>query len=387
MQSIFKRLSVFYNVRRCLLIDKLVQQTIKKSNSKDACLLIRPDAIGDYLLFRNLLPFYYEYAQSKGCELHIVGNQAWKPLAEAWDSKHFDVFYPINRKHFYRDSLYRFNFLKQIANHNYKETWAPVYSRLMLYDDAILNCSRARKKIGLEGDTENTIPKEKALTDKYYSQQIDNGTKYLFEFERNKYFLEQLTGKKIKVNLNLPKQEKPLISGKYLLLFPGAGDYHKLWPIKKYAALVSKFLNSYPDFKLYISGGSHERDLGRQLCQLLSLQHQKRTSLIFGDYPLYQVPNLIQYSQLLLCNDSMSAHIGALSKTPTLCFCTGQHYGRFMPYPKEQADNIYCVFPPEILKVTEEERYVAFRKAFGHSIESISVSQALKGLEELGFFL
>ncbi|MBR4612166.1 MAG: hypothetical protein IKO40_05560, partial [Kiritimatiellae bacterium] len=49
-------------------------------------LIIRLDAIGDYILFRNVLRFIRRSAAYRDTHLTVLGNPAWRGLAEAFDA-------------------------------------------------------------------------------------------------------------------------------------------------------------------------------------------------------------------------------------------------------------------------------------------------------------
>jgi len=375
-----ERLQVAYYVRRCHAVDALVQQ-ISVPTRKPCLLLIRPDAIGDYLLFRNMLPAYQRYAQKKGLELHLLGNVLWKPLAEAWDSQYVDKFIFLDRKKLYFNTKYRYNLLKKLRKEGYSEAIAPVYSRLMLYDDALLRATGAIEKIGLEGNAENTIPKEKIITDTYYTKRFPNGEKYLFEFLRNRHFAEQLTGENLSnLRPHLPQPERTLegLPTRYLLAFPGAADAHKRWPF--FGKLIEKCLKKWPDYEVVLSGSPSEFDLAEQIIQNLPFPLNKRVHNHCGHYALPEVPALVAQAEALLCNDSMSTHLGAMLGVPTFCIATGQHYGRFLPYPEGFAPNLHCFFPPEVEETPHVERYEKFQPAFGRPIEGVSVERVFEAL-------
>lgn len=376
----FERFQVAYHVRRCHAIDALAQR-ITVPERKPYLLLIRPDAIGDYLLFRNTLPAFQQYARRKGLELHLLGNTLWKPLAEAWDSQYVDKFIFLDRKKFYFNSKYRYGLLKSLRKTGYTEAVAPVYSRLMLYDDALLRATEAAQRIGLVGNDENTVPKEKAITNTYYTHQIRNGEKYLFEFLRNRHFAEQLTGESLtELRPHLPRPEKlgENLPKRYLLVFPGAADAHKRWPF--FGELIEKCLKKWPEYEIVLSGSPSEGSLAEQIMQSLPLELNKRVHNQCGHYPLTEVPALVSQAEALICNDSMSTHLGAMLGVPTFCVATGQHYGRFLPYPEGFAPNLYCFFPPEVEESPQAERYEKFQPAFGRAIEGVSIERVFAAL-------
>src|SRR5579883_1914431 len=70
-------------------------------------LLVRLDDIGDYLLFRNQLPYYHAAAQRRGEHLTLLGNRAWRPLFEALDATSVDAVLWLEKDRFLQSAAYR----------------------------------------------------------------------------------------------------------------------------------------------------------------------------------------------------------------------------------------------------------------------------------------
>ena len=71
-----------------------------QESAKAALLVIKVDEIGDYVLFRNYLQALKTNQQFQVDELHLLGNQAWRSLAEHFDDKVVDRFIWISPKQF-----------------------------------------------------------------------------------------------------------------------------------------------------------------------------------------------------------------------------------------------------------------------------------------------
>ena len=79
-------------------VDILVESS--KDISKNKILLIRLDAIGDYVLFRNFIESIKTHVNYKDYSLTLLGNLRWKSLAEELDSEYIANFIWLDRNKF-----------------------------------------------------------------------------------------------------------------------------------------------------------------------------------------------------------------------------------------------------------------------------------------------
>ena len=67
-------------------MDSLAITNKKVSNSKNL-LIVKMDAIGDYILFRNFLKAIKEDKKYSKYKITLCGNSVWKDISEKFDSK------------------------------------------------------------------------------------------------------------------------------------------------------------------------------------------------------------------------------------------------------------------------------------------------------------
>ena len=113
---------------RDLYISIFANITFKKSRCiKDSMIILRSDAIGDYLLFRNFLKeirdVYPKY------NITLIGNIAWKQLAIHFDKEIIDNFIFFNPKKLTKNPLYATQFLRTLKNNKYDIFINAVHSR------------------------------------------------------------------------------------------------------------------------------------------------------------------------------------------------------------------------------------------------------------------
>ncbi len=361
LQSIFTRLQIAYRVRMCHLIDKLAKSLPRPKPEGEKVLLIRLDAIGDYLLFRNFIEVFANSPQYKGKQLFFCGNMVWKSLFDALDHEYFAGSFWLNRKQFFTNPFYRFRIQRAIYKAGFAVAIAPTFSRLLLYDDAIVNASQATQRIGNEGNTDNIIPKEKKIADTYYTQLLPAQPAVLFEFDRNKEFFEALLQQKIVLQRPVveitklptlptfiqlpPKQVK-------VLLFVGGSEVHKRWAAENFAALAN-FLHHTYKAAIYLIGDTNDLPIAQKVCDL---QPNLPIQNLAGKTNLLELWSLLQYADLLVANESSGVHLAATLAVPTICLSNNTwHIGRFNPYPDSMQLPIHYIFPFEIQGIDYEE--------------------------------
>ncbi len=244
-----------------LLIDLFLPREAK--TNPNTLLIVKLDAIGDYLLFRKFLSTLKSSKKYKNYKITLCGNIVWKDLSVEFDKNVVDEFIWIDRRKFYKSIGYKYNLLKQVLGKGFEIAICATYSREILYDDLIINSSQAKVRIGSEGSKDKYVKwKRNLFTDKYYTNLISAPTTNLFEFNYNKYFFEILLGEQIdimapridisRINLNFVPP-KP-----YIVLFPGASRVEKIWDYNNFKETAEFLINEY-SYNIALAGGESER--------------------------------------------------------------------------------------------------------------------------------
>ena len=412
-QKLKERIKIAFEVRLCHLIDKLAITSTKYKTQKNTLLIIRLDAIGDYILFRNFLEELAKDKVYKNYKRVLCGNEMWKPLFEEWDKETVDDVIWINRKKFYQNPFYRYQKQKEIRKQGFEIVIEPTYSRLLLFGDAIANVSEAEKRIGNEGNTDNLIPKEKELADSFYTQLLHTPNKPVFEFDRNKIFFEEFLNRKIDLNYpslisKISKIDKVEIKRNQIALFIGASEVYKTWHFENFANLILELYAINDELNFILIGGKNEQILAKQIIDFLNrlennFENQSIVNLplsvetpttynpqdLTGKTNLLELTQIIAESNLLITNETVASHLGAATKTKTICIANGRHIGRFSPYPTQNNTNnnllISYIFPPKIeeeLKQNDKELvYEKYCNSMGNNINEIGVERVLEEIK------
>ena len=312
-------------------------------------LIIRLDAIGDYVLFRNYLEIISKSERYKNYNISILGNSSWKSLSESLDKKFIDDFIWLNTKRFNKDLKYRFNKLTEITSHAYEEVLSPQYSRNFYLSDNIVKLVRSDKKIGSTGDLPIITKWHKNISDKYYTSLLPGTSEILFEFERNREFFENLLS--IKIDLKKPsiqlrnKSHNFNLPESYAILFIGATANFRQWKLKSFAN-VAEYLKNYHNYKIVLCGGPNDIEKAKEFSEFFKEDFLD----LVGKTSLLDLLYIINQSSLLVSNESCAPHLtAALDRININIFVisNGNTFGRFTPYPKKNIWKLFSYFPPQ----------------------------------------
>ena len=91
-----------------LLIFSLINLCISPSKEikQKSLLLIRLDAIGDYVLFRNFIKLLKKTHKYNDYKITLLGNIVWKNLSKELDYEYVDKFIWLDRNKFHKDLIY-----------------------------------------------------------------------------------------------------------------------------------------------------------------------------------------------------------------------------------------------------------------------------------------
>jgi ADP-heptose:LPS heptosyltransferase len=316
-------------------------------------IIIKTDAIGDYILFRNFLESLKKSEKFKDYKITLIGNYLWKDIAEEFDKEFVDNFIWIKPKKFTKDIFYRYKTLKKIKSKNYSIAIHPTYSRNFYTGDSLIKAVNAKEKIGWNGDLNNTTKFQKKISDKFYTRLFSSNEKYLFEFYRNKEFFEKLLNKKITTKKPYFKSvgKENLIKENYFIISLGAGSKLREWSSKKFAK-IANYIYEKKGWEIVLTGSENEKYLEEEFTK--NLKNKEQIINLIGKIKLDELISLINNAKILIANESASTHIAAALDTKTICISNGNHFTRFNPYPKEITEKIKYIYPPEIEKELEK---------------------------------
>jgi ADP-heptose:LPS heptosyltransferase len=353
-----------------LTIFKFKRKNIIKNNT---LLIIKLDAIGDYILFRNFLKIIKDSPKYKGYHITFLGNAVNKNIAETLDKYFVDEFIWINKKIIFKNPFYILKIINRI-NKKFSVVIQATYSREFIAD-ILVKSTNAPTCIGFMGDNNNTDKKEKERTDGWYTDLINIDPKINFEFFRNKSFFSKILEENIAIekpfinNEDLPTDNHILIPDNFVLLFPGAQKKYRRWPAKNFKE-VGKYLANKYNRNIVICGSESDDGAAK-----IIKDGDSRIINLTGKTSLMELIYIISKAKLVISNDTSGAHISAALNIPAIILSQFNHYLRFVPYPPEISSNILCLLPNIFKELSQDELVEKFKNGSNEDISGISIEQ------------
>lgn len=300
-------------------------------------LIVKADAIGDYILFRNFIAKVKCSPKYKDCEIDLLGNKAWESLAMAYDRQHLNGTYFIspNKIAYQPGALLKLGWA--LFKRNYAVVLNPSSTRTFI-PDGLAGLTAARQIIGFESDFEGMPAKYKIKTDKFYTTKLRLPAGVYHEFHRNSFYFEQVLEQSI--SLSKPLLPAQLQSRSGIIIFPGAGEKKRGWELEKFAELIKR-IRLHSSESIYIAGGPDEATANAYICQEAS---STGVIDITGTTTLPQLIEKISVSTLVIANDSSAIHMAVATGTPSVCITGGGHFDRFVPYPADIPGGPACAY-------------------------------------------
>ena len=127
----------------------------------------------------------------------------------------------------------------------------------------------------------------------------------------------------------------------FYVLSIGANKNYRKWPVNFYGEIAQRIYAKTGWIGL-ICGVHNEFVLGEKIKKISDAPLENYS----GRTSLTELTWLMAKCQILICNESGTAHIAKAVGTSTVCILGGGHFGRFVPYPKcpGQTNNVEVVF-------------------------------------------
>lgn len=382
IKIILRKIRNYIKERLFLFIDFWATKE-NKNIRLNTLLLVRLDAIGDYILFRNFIEILKKSKKYCDYKITLCGNIIWKDLAETYDKSFLDNFIWIERRKFNWNPIYRFKILRYINQYGFEIAIQPTYSREFFYGDAIIKASDAKERIGSEGDLSNITNQQKIISNKYYTELVPAKKESIFEFFRNKEFFEFVLEKKIELARPVFKLNKRLIKlptkNIYAVVFPGAGSKYRRWQSYKFAEVADYVYKKYR-YNIIIAGSKKDKILAEDIKK----KSENRNIInLTGKITLTQLVHIIKNAKILISNETLAVHIAAAVGTKTICISTGFRFGRFDPYPKEIFNKIIYVYPDVIQKRIYDYKYLIEKYRYSLPLSTIDTIPVYKVKESI----
>lgn len=305
---------------------------------KQSVLVVRLDAIGDFVLWLDSAVALRKLYPSDKYNLVLIGNALWRELAIA--VPFFDEYIFVERNRFNYNLSYRYGIWKSLRSTNWRTVLQPTFSRECLYGDAVVRVCGAVERIGSQGDLSNQLVWHRRISNHWYTRLFSVSNWPEMELMKNAEFIRALGGVGFRAGMPeilLENKQPPWFDAhNYVVIVPGASTALKQWPVKRFAEL-SECLHRLHGVMVVICGSHDETELGRQLLAMVaSTDEVDWMRDCTGKTSLLELVAIIKGARLLVGNDSSAVHIASAIATPAICIVSGIHFGRFVPYRIEQ---------------------------------------------------
>jgi ADP-heptose:LPS heptosyltransferase len=353
------------------------------NQNKKIALVLRVDEIGDYILWRKFIIPILKSKKLEKYEVHFVGNQSWKTLFELEFKDVFQKVIWLDKNKFKKNMIYRFSFLRKIANENYSIVINPTYSRAKRVDDSIVKATGAKTNYGLVRNNENYLSYEQNSDKKLYHHLYEVKDNHTFEFNKNKEFAEWFCENNLNIsNLNFEEDRLILsknknLPSKYFIVFPGSRSSVRIWNTTNFIE-VSNYI--YEKYKLtaVVCGGNGDIAYSKNFIQVYSnpiIDMTAKTSLP-------ELLSIIKNASCLLSVDTGSIHLAASVDCLVLGIFNGSQYGRFSPYPKDISSKIKSFYPKQVIDDINNNEYFKYELISNTSYNEVTAKIFIDYLEE-----
>ncbi len=314
----------------------------------DNVLIIKLDAIGDFIIWLDSAKEYKELYHGKKCVL--LCNEGCKGIAEI--TGYFDEIITMDIKKYEDDKLYRKKVNSEMCEHNYGKLILTAYSRTQ-HMDILAATVPAYKKIAFEADESKSnlsrnvvFKRNKKILDSYYDTLIPTSKNNLMELQRNAEFIRGLGKKEFKSDIpDLPRIKNVEIPQEpYFIVFPGASTGIKMWDYHNFSEVI-EYVYDKRGWKCLICGSANEK----YLYDLISKKTTKGTVINYcGKTSLLELIELVRNAKFVLSNDTSGIHFAAATGTIGICPFGEYNYGRFLPYESDNGEGTVRVCSKEM---------------------------------------
>lgn len=299
--------------------------TRPKPAARYDAVIIRVDAIGDYVVWRDALSAYRQ--RFAGARVALICAEVVRPLAEL--DPLFCRVYGIEKGKAFRDFTYFRRLLRQCRSIEAGQVIYPAWARQKI-GDILVEAVQSREKVGMKGYAWKRSFAQ-TFHNRAYTRLLENpDTDY--EIESVEFFTRTAILPTYRYGLNpwqLPAPPKGWADRSYIVFAISSNDLDRIWPAERFAALADQI----PDAYQLLFTGSGDADRLRVSQVLTLMKSRDRASDLVGKTDVVELSGLISRARMVVGNDSSAVHIAAATHVPSLCITRRCTQKIFVPYP------------------------------------------------------
>lgn len=309
------------------LINYSLNSSQTKKYSYNSALVLLFD-IGDYLTFRNFIPYYYN---ELGDNCIVIANKAFKDIYEKYDNSFTNIKW-INKSDL-KDINGLKSFIDDMQQLKINEVILPVYNPNAIPDLICLSGFKESKiKITSPGKEYFQLPYFHYFLNAFPQTEIIKIEEQFefHEFYRNQNIFNKLFN--INTQLEYPSFNETMERKNQIVIFCGANHKSRQWSTNEFSKCIKTIENAYPSkYEFVICGGINDIIRSKKI--------EKQTGGIkkvinkTGKTSLLELITIIEESILVISADTSAQHIAASSQTSCIVVSNGVNFHRFVNYP------------------------------------------------------
>ena len=296
----------------------------RKATTHYDLVIVRTDALGDYVIWHDSLSAYKK--QFVGKRVLLICADLVCPLAE--QEPFFSDVLSFSRGRFGHNLRYCIKIIWSIKKISADNVLYPIWQRHPS-GDAFVVSIKSPRKVGMLSHSKRISTK---FFDRHYTELV-----YFFSSESEIKAVEYFTQKAVLPNYKYGynvfelKPHHQELEQDYVVIAFSASTESKSWELEKYAQVIDAIP---PRYKVVLTGAGQNDELkAERLVQFTS--DKSRVFNLVNKTSVVDLVSLITHSELVIGNDSAAVHIAAATRVKSICVLLGAHFGRFLPYPED----------------------------------------------------
>jgi ADP-heptose:LPS heptosyltransferase len=324
-------------------------------NKRKKILILRPDGIGDFVLFSGMIKHIKEHYNE--CDITIACEPTVIPLLKncPYIQNKIEL---LKRSEFKRRYIFKWMLkLIELRKLKYDVAIYPCFTR-STGGDVFLIGVKSKIKIAFDGRDREKGLRGRLFRNNFIEQLIvaDHGKKW--EIYRNIELLKKIGfNGKISPNpecwcseedygeINTLSRKSGINNGNYIILSIGSGDRVRKWNDLKWVDLTNKILAMDKKIRCVFCGSSGEKRTIDEIIIKTDYLRRNRCVNFAGKISLRKFYLLAKKSKLFIGMDSGPAHLSIVAGTKAIILCGGGYFKRFFPYPNViSKDRIFAYY-------------------------------------------
>ena len=303
----------------------------KKNLNNKRVLIVFQQALGDTIVIIDSLKEYSKiFPKNKGYEVVFIARKSVIELLKAITDVPEDfIFEAVDFRKFIED----FKYYKEISN-RYRGKFEVLIAPASSPSAEIFSCSNdAGRKIASVRAIDLKYPLFLAVISKYAYTEKVRPDKNEMTLQRHRQLINYLAASMGFENYNfkarLPelKSENKIIQDEhYCVVCAGASKPERWWPADRFSEVID-FINEEFNLNVHLCGGPDEIEIEKKL----KVKHPEMLISHVGKTNFHEWSSIVQHSDLVVANDSSTAHLAAAHKVKTVCII-GDYEFVIFPY-------------------------------------------------------